>query len=72
MAEQLESVSATFEIELPHNFAREAHCSEQRDAHAEREIHYHTRAVPLILYLSLPEDLEGSERSNVSLVQRLH
>ena len=37
MAEQLESVSATFEIEFPHNFAREAHCSEQRDAHAEEK-----------------------------------
>ena len=35
MAVQLEGVSATFEIEFPHNFAREAHCSEQRDAHAE-------------------------------------
>ena len=37
MAEQLESVSATFEIEFPHNFAREAHCGEQWDAHAEEK-----------------------------------
>ena len=37
MAEQPESVSATFEIEFPHNFAREVHCSEQRDAHAEEK-----------------------------------
>ena len=37
MAVQLEGVSATFEIKFPHNFAREAHCSEQRDAHAEEK-----------------------------------
>ena len=35
-----------------------------------REIHH--RVISLIFYLSLPEDLEGSERSNVSLVQGLH
>ena len=37
MAQQLESMSARLEIEFPHNFAREAHCSEQRDAHAEEK-----------------------------------
>ena len=37
MTVQLEGVSATFEIEFPHNFAREAHCGEQWDAHAEEK-----------------------------------
>ena len=37
MAKQLESVGARLEIEFPNNFAREAHCGEQWDAHAEEK-----------------------------------
>ena len=37
MAQQLEGVSARLEIEFPHNFAREAHCGEQWDAHTEEK-----------------------------------